>query len=58
MKIVVLRNQKDDGIVDLLLVMNYDEKFDAIAEQVVTKYHTPDPICDRMGIDYTDYADD
>ena len=42
MKIVVLRDRAEGNIDDLLLVMNYDEKFDGIAEQVALKYYTPD----------------
>lgn len=42
MKIVVLRDREEGNIDDLLLVMNYDEKFDGIAEQVALKYYTPD----------------
>lgn len=42
MKIIVLRDREDGDIVDLLLVTNYDEKFDGIAEQTVLKYYTPD----------------
>lgn len=57
MKIVILRDQEDSEIVDLLLVMNYDEKFDGVAEQAALKYYTPDfsgaAACESVAL--TDY---
>ena len=57
MKMIVLREQENGDMVDLLMVMNYDEKFDAIAEQVAVNYYSPDlsgaAACESIAL--TDY---
>lgn len=60
MKIVILRNQDSGDTVDLLLVMNYDESFDAVARRAIGKYYTPDGIGARAcdSIDLTEFVID
>ena len=41
-QIVVIHDREKGGIDSILMVMNYDEKFEGIAEQVALKYYTPD----------------
>ena len=42
MKIVVLRDVELGSVDNVLLVGNYDEKFDDVAATVAGKYRTPD----------------